>query len=1078
MSYNSVGAVAPTDATSPPMHCPGERSEPIRVAVRVRPFSDQEWKIGVARSASAISMAGQTVTLHSKEGSRQFVVDKTFDSHDPQSSGCASQEDVFRDMGVPMLQSMVSGHNTSLLAYGDTGSGKSYSLLGPRHQPGIMPRLMEGLLKEKTTMSGSGDDLRIWFGALEISCDHVLDLMSVDKGLDRGDDLNVMEHPSLGVHFVGAVEALCADVPTFRRLLDFILVKRAMSSTNVNASSSRSSVIVTVRLDMHGRRGMQAKGCFVDLAGSEHQNAPLGGTSDRRLVNRALVPLSLLVRELVAHQASGKVVPFHISKLTLAVKDALIGNCKTCLLATVGPSSEATAETAATLDFAESMRQLRTTPKPQGSRGDTLATLQEEAYRVKAQCSSGPGEPLSELHLRQQLVDEMRRPLSQQMEDNQKLASERKKALEAFGLKVMDIGEAFAVEQVTPYLLNMSDDPVLSGCLMYILERGKLTSIGSAAAGTIVVRGVGVLPHMCGIMNHDNQRVSLERGEEAIQHVLLNGKVVRSLELQDLSHRDRILLGHALLFQLHVPLQAQVHVETIDEGEEHTGLRPLLPKQELLVCNALRVMLPTPERLDSLAQFQIHMEQSASFRELQLYVEDIYNKLDAERRNPFFQTLQQACHLVDEANDITREVRFEDHLHIEVEFVWDIMRETEELLMVRVMQDDCTLVLHYWTYSKFKERLDMMRDVYRAFQHTGKWPGADDPADDPWAEISTFELIQRISNNALYEQRRTQMSALLWPTRAERYSSTTRGRGGATRAESKIESSPNTASAAISDSGSAEFSLSRARSPRSAAKQAPCKTNRQPASKARGRGAAVSQSRVTDSASIMSTDENCAKSLSVGIQVGSGICSSPDTSLASSPESPVRAVPSTTSLPSPSSVSTACSEVDRMKEHNMVLQQQLKEKNDFVKSMQDQMQRMWSMVFPQGDTTPRENGSHTPVHVGGTVSPATPSSSEAARRSWAVSLDDGPNSEEERPHGVRRRSQQLNFNHTHAVVSHEVQQVQAPVRQRQGSSTENVGSPALHTRSLPADAGSFSHSARWTSVGPLFKVHSPITTYK
>lgn len=372
----------------------------------------------------------------------------------------------------------------------------------------------------------------------------------------------------------------------------------------------------------------------------------------------------------------------------------------------------------------------------------------------------------------------------------------------------------------------------------------------------------------------------------------------------------------------------------------------------------------------------------------------------------------------------------------------------------------------------------MMRDVYRVFQHTGKWPGADDPADDPWAEISTFELIQRISNNALYEQRRTQMSALLWPTRAERYSSTTRGRGGVTRAESKIESSPNTASAAISDSGSAEFSLSRARSPRSAAKQAPCKTNRQHASKARGRGAAVSQSRVTDSASIMSTDENCAKSLSVGIQVGSGICSSPDTSLASSPESPVRAVPSTTSLPSPSSVSTACSEVDRMKEHNMVLQQQLKEKNDFVKSMQDQMQRMWSMVFPQGDTTPRENGSHTPVHVGGTVSPATPSSSEAARRSWAVSLDDGPNSEEERPHGVRRRSQQLNFNHTHAVVSHEVQQVQAPVRQRQGSSTDNVGSPALHTRSLPVDAGSFSHSARWTSVGPLFKVHSPITTYK
>ena len=114
----------------------------------------------------------------------------------------------------------------------------------------------------------------------------------------------------------------------------------------------------------------------------------------------------------------------------------------------------------------------------------------------------------------------------------------------------------------------------------------------------------------------------------------------------------------------------------------------------------MSLRMPAVSRAGSSMAFKLHMEQSASFRELLLYVEDIHNKVDVERRN-LFQEVQKARHLIDEANGITRVVRPEDHLHIEVEFVWDIMRETDELIMIRVMRD-CITVLHHWTYANSK----------------------------------------------------------------------------------------------------------------------------------------------------------------------------------------------------------------------------------------------------------------------------------------------------------------------------------------------------------------------------------------
>ena len=227
--------------------------EPVLTAVRVRPFNDREWKLGVARSPPAISISGQTASVSTTKGSVDFVFDHVFWSHEPQNSECASQEDVFCEVGGPLLQGLLAGANGCLIAYGESGAGKSFSVFGPRHQPGVVPRFMDSLLQEKACQNGArGGEFKIWLSAWELNHEHVLDLLSTD-GLDRGSDLSVLEHPVLGAQVVGAIEVLCNDTEAFWRLLDFASVKRAMSSSNVNVSA-RSSIIMSIRLEVAWRR--------------------------------------------------------------------------------------------------------------------------------------------------------------------------------------------------------------------------------------------------------------------------------------------------------------------------------------------------------------------------------------------------------------------------------------------------------------------------------------------------------------------------------------------------------------------------------------------------------------------------------------------------------------------------------------------------------------------------------------------------------------------------------------------------------------------------------------------------------
>eukprot|EP00930_Biecheleria_cincta_P038684 TRINITY_DN2656_c0_g1_i1.p1 TRINITY_DN2656_c0_g1~~TRINITY_DN2656_c0_g1_i1.p1 ORF type:complete len:1423 (+),score=267.91 TRINITY_DN2656_c0_g1_i1:31-4299(+) len=822
------GPIARSDGSSRSSTSAGEA---VQVAVRARPFSEQDKRVADSRTeVSAISVVGTTVTV--KPGSANGSVvkleaDHVFCGLDSSDGVNTSQEDIFRTLGEPMAFGSLAGVSHSLIAYGESGSGKTYSLMGTQSKPGLLPLMVGKLLKERATQNSSlipadggstGSETRIWFSAIEIFDDQVRDLLATGRLSQQCEEPSFVEHPSLGVQVVGAVEAPLMEDHDLAELLDYATKRRAIGQTCLHAASSSSHQLFSLRVETRsslGRRASQVGAAYAqpqvshvrlnlfDLAASERwmSAAELSSRSSRggRAPRFGLAALHAVVLELSARAGEdfgGRDVHFQSSKLTMAIKDALVGNSRSCLLATVSPYG-ASEETAATLRFAQAMKSVRTQPRPaQGLRSETLAMLHDDVLRLKGQLSagsSGPAHLARALYDRSRLIAELRRPSQPQAEERRRLAKDQSKALQLVGLLS---NEALENEQVMPYFMNMSDDPALAGCLLYFLQPGVRTSIGSDVDSTIVVEGLGVMLNLCSVVNHDNVRVSLTRSESARWHVLINGKVLHSgVETMVLSHHDRICLGRAMLLRLHIPMQVGVGgMETIDESEEHSGstrrpssaelvlskgLREIIPPLPRLPITSTDAAVPVPQASDGATFESLRplLEHSESLRDLQYYVKDLFPKLGIEEFLACFEALREACCLMDEANMITREVRPDDHLNFEVEFVWDIYRSPEEIMLIRVMRfspagsnqagaekglemieelqngsvqqepeqelnpdvqpeaPPVSQVIHYWTYSKFRERLDLMRDAYRVHCQGGKgWHGQGDPLLDPWME--------------------------------------------------------------------------------------------------------------------------------------------------------------------------------------------------------------------------------------------------------------------------------------------------------------------------------------------------------
>lgn len=279
----------------------------VQVAVRVRPINTRE-----VDSDTIIDVRQNSIHIvdPSDKKKKNFNFDYAFDSDTP-------QETVFEHIGEKVVSGAFSGYNCCIFAYGQSGSGKSYSVLGSHKDPGLIPRICQALFDRQATNNGVaiGDAVvtyKVELSYLEIYSEDVKDLLV--KSHPQG-GLKIRQHPELGPYVEGLSQVLVEDYTTIKKLIDAGNKERAVASTNLNDRSSRSHAICTLYFtqlidepSLGKTREVVSKVNLVDLAGSERvEVSGVTGINFKEAINinKSLSTLGLVISKLAAASIKG-----------------------------------------------------------------------------------------------------------------------------------------------------------------------------------------------------------------------------------------------------------------------------------------------------------------------------------------------------------------------------------------------------------------------------------------------------------------------------------------------------------------------------------------------------------------------------------------------------------------------------------------------------------------------------------------------------------------------------------------------------------------------------------------------------
>ena len=216
------------------------------------------------------------------------------------------QEDVFNKIGTGVVENAFCGYNACIFAYGQTGSGKSFTMMGTSELPGIIPRLCNAVFERIAVETGESTNFKVEVSYMEIYNERVRDLLDPKKSSKQ--NLKVREHKSLGPMVDGLSVLAVSSFDQIARLIDEGNKCRTVAATNMNAESSRSHAVFTIRLTQllvdveNGFTGEKvSKISLVDLAGSER--VAKTGAIGKRLeeggnINKSLTTLGMVISAL------------------------------------------------------------------------------------------------------------------------------------------------------------------------------------------------------------------------------------------------------------------------------------------------------------------------------------------------------------------------------------------------------------------------------------------------------------------------------------------------------------------------------------------------------------------------------------------------------------------------------------------------------------------------------------------------------------------------------------------------------------------------------------------------------------
>eukprot|EP01064_Diplonema_japonicum_P031214 TRINITY_DN5519_c1_g1_i4.p1 TRINITY_DN5519_c1_g1~~TRINITY_DN5519_c1_g1_i4.p1 ORF type:complete len:764 (+),score=192.60 TRINITY_DN5519_c1_g1_i4:23-2293(+) len=442
----------------------------VKVFLRVRPFNNKEKKeMGVKSDSteaasickavegleanSVVRTKGPTCCTMSNDaadknsGKTLFHFDRVFNTVAP---GEGSQEEVFQTIGPDLLDASLCGYNICLMAYGQTSSGKTFTMTGGDSyqsaiKRGVIPRFLDGLFNRMQGKEASDKNVhfKLEAGYMEIYNEQVKDLLNPG----RAKKLQVREHPEQGPFADGLTMKPILNPGTINHLLETGNKARHVRATKMNDVSSRSHAILQLVLTQYitiqeeddeepTTSTVMAKMNLVDLAGSERQKSTGSegvGMKEAIHINTALHCLRKVIDSLTTKKkptAGGALRSLQReSILTWLLADSLGGNSKTVLIATVSPAAANFAETLSTLKYASAARAIENTVKV-NTDGQTavIKALEEEIEKLQSQLKT------ADRNARQQQVNdyiEEQRRLQNQLETDHLIHEEERAMLNA-----------------------------------------------------------------------------------------------------------------------------------------------------------------------------------------------------------------------------------------------------------------------------------------------------------------------------------------------------------------------------------------------------------------------------------------------------------------------------------------------------------------------------------------------------------------------------------------------------------------------------------------------------------------------
>mgnify|MGYP002624180383 CR=1 FL=1 len=342
----------------------------ILVAVRCRPLNKKEKEISEKETITIIDE--KIIKLKDPNGflnpnnirakEKILKYDYAFDS-------LVGQEQIFNCTTKNLIDDIVNGYNATVFAYGATGAGKTYTMLGEDENPGIMISTLRELYKKILLYQNRDYIIKLWY--IEIYNEKIKDLL-----VNNNDNLELREDPNRGIIINNVTELITNSSEDILNLLKMGNKNRTTEETNANETSSRSHAILQIVVSYKEKNANFNKNSeikygklnLIDLAGSER--ASVTKNKGIRLIEGANINKSLLTLGNCINALSGKsekgskiYVPYRDSKLTRLLKDSLGGNSRTVMIANISPFIYNFDDTYNTLKYAERAKCIKTKVK-------------------------------------------------------------------------------------------------------------------------------------------------------------------------------------------------------------------------------------------------------------------------------------------------------------------------------------------------------------------------------------------------------------------------------------------------------------------------------------------------------------------------------------------------------------------------------------------------------------------------------------------------------------------------------------------------------------------------------------------